>query len=179
MQSLLAASRFVDRLNSFFGRICEFLVLLVCFISAGNALMRYTLNYSSNAYLEIQWYIFGGVVLLGAAYTFQRNEHVRVDVLYSQLSDRGRILIDLFGIIVFLLPATALLAYLSWPFFLSSFRSGEVSMNAGGLILWPAKILLPVGFSLLFLQGLSELVKRMAALAGVISIDTKYEKPLQ
>ena len=179
MQSLLAASRFVDRLNSFFGRICEFLVLLVCLISAGNALMRYTLNYSSNAYLEIQWYIFGGVVLLGAAYTFLRNEHVRVDVLYSQLSDRGRILIDLFGIIVFLLPATALLAYLSWPFFLSSFRSGEVSMNAGGLILWPAKILLPVGFSLLFLQGLSELVKRMAALAGVISIDTKYEKPLQ
>lgn len=179
MQSLLAASRFVDRLNSFFGRMCGYLVLLVCFISAGNALIRYTLNYSSNAYLEIQWYIFGGVVLLGAAYTFLRNEHVRVDVLYSQLSDRGRILIDLFGIIVFLLPATALLAYLSWPFFLSSFRSGEVSMNAGGLILWPAKILLPVGFSLLFLQGLSELVKRMAALAGVISIDTKYEKPLQ
>lgn len=179
MESLLAASRLVDRINSVFGRICEYLILAVCLISAGNALMRYLLNYSSNAYLEIQWYMFGGVVLLGAAYTFLRNEHVRVDVFYTHLSDKGRILIDIFGIIVFLLPATAILAYLSWPFFLASFRSGEVSMNAGGLILWPAKLLLPVGFSLLVLQGLSELIKRIAALRGLLALETKYEKPLQ
>lgn len=179
MESLLAASRLVDRINSVFGRICEYLILAVCLISAGNALMRYLLNYSSNAYLEIQWYMFGGVVLLGAAYTFLRNEHVRVDVFYTHLSDKGRILIDIFGIIVFLLPATAILAYLSWPFFLSSFRSGEVSMNAGGLILWPAKLLLPVGFGLLVLQGLSELIKRIAALRGLLALETKYEKPLQ
>ena len=179
MTSLLAASRVIDRINSGFGKICDYLILLVCFISAGNALMRYTFNYSSNAYLEIQWYLFGAVVLLGGAFTFLRNEHVRVDVIYSQLSDRGRLLIDTFGIILFLLPAATILSYLSWPFFLSSLRSGEVSMNAGGLILWPIKLVLPVGFTLLVLQGLSELIKRVAALRGVIQLETKYEKPLQ
>ena len=179
MNALLAISRAIDAVNSVFGRICEYLVLFVCFISAGNALMRYLFNYSSNAYLEIQWYMFGGIVLLGGAFTFLRNEHVRVDVLYSHLSDRGRIFVDLFGIIVFLMPAAAILSWMSWPFFFTSFRSGEVSMNAGGLILWPAKLLLPVGFTLLLFQAFSELVKRLAALQGVITLDTKYEKPLQ
>jgi len=120
-----------------------------------------------------------GIVLLGGAFTFLRNEHVRVDVLYSHLSDRGRLFVDLFGIIFFLTPAAAILSWMSWPFFFTSFRSGEVSMNAGGLILWPAKLLLPMGFTLLLFQALSELVKRIAALQGLIVLDTKYEKPLQ
>jgi len=179
MLSLLAASRLIDRVSTGFGKICEYLVLIVCFISAGNALMRYTFNYSSNAYLEIQWQLFGAIVLLGGAFTFLRNEHVRVDVIYAHLSDRGRILVDLFGIIVFLLPPAIILSYMSWPFFLMSFHSGEVSMNAGGLILWPIKLVLPVGFTLLVFQAFSELIKRIAALQGFIEIETKYEKPLQ
>jgi TRAP-type mannitol/chloroaromatic compound transport system permease small subunit len=179
MDFLLRFSRTIDRISGGVGVLCEYLVLIVCFISAGNAFMRYAINYSSNAYLEIQWYLFGVIVLLGGSYALLRNEHVRVDVVYSALSDRGRIYIDIIGIILFLIPVASVMTFLSWPFFLRSFLSGEGSMNAGGLILWPVKFALPLGFFLLLLQAFSELIKRFAALRGLIALETKYEKPLQ
>ena len=169
----------IDRLSDVFGYIAKWLVLLACLVSAGNAIVRYLISYSSNGLLEIQWYMFGGIVLLGAAQTLRLNEHVRVDLLYSSVSDRTRLWIDIFGITIFLLPVMAFLVSLTWPVFMSSFRLKEMSMNAGGLILWPAKALLPLGFALLFLQGLAELAKRIAALTGAIRIDTHYEAPLQ
>jgi len=177
--TILAFTRAVDRASDVAGFIAKWLVLLACLVSAGNAIIRYLFSYSSNGWLEIQWYMFGGIVLLGAAQTLRLNEHVRIDLLYSNVSDRARLWIDVFGFIVFLLPVMAYLTYLTWPFFFNSFRSGEVSMNAGGLTLWPAKALLPIGFALLFLQGLAELAKRIAALKGAIKIDTHYEAPLQ
>lgn len=172
-------TRVIDGISDAFGFIAKWLVLLACLVSAGNAIVRYLFSYSSNGLLEIQWYMFGGIVLLGAAQTLRLNEHVRVDLLYSNVSDKTRLWIDIFGFTVFLLPVMAYLTYLTWPFFLSSFTSKEMSMNAGGLILWPAKLLLPVGFALLFLQGLAELAKRIAALTGAMRIDTHYEAPLQ
>jgi TRAP-type mannitol/chloroaromatic compound transport system permease small subunit len=179
MGFLLTFSRAVDKLSAGFAVIADYLVLIAVLISAGNALLRYTLNMSSNGLLEIQWYMFAGMVLLGASYTLRLNEHVRVDLIYSVLSTRARLLVDIFGFIVLFLPVIGYLFSLTLPFFWRSFVSGEVSMNAGGLILWPAKATLPLGFGLLFLQGLSELIKRFAALAGLITIETKYEKPLQ
>jgi TRAP-type mannitol/chloroaromatic compound transport system permease small subunit len=179
MDVLLRFSRLIDRISGRAGVLCEYLILIVCFISAGNAFMRYAISYSSNAYLEIQWYLFGVIVLLGGSYALLRNEHVRVDVVYSALSDRGRIFIDIIGIILFLIPMAFTMTFLSWPFFVRSFLSGEVSMNAGGLILWPIKFVLPLGFFLLLLQALSELIKRFAALQGLVKLETKYEKPLQ
>jgi TRAP-type mannitol/chloroaromatic compound transport system permease small subunit len=172
-------TRVIDGISDVFGFIAKWLVLLACLVSAGNAIVRYLISYSSNGLLEIQWYMFGGVVLLGAAQTLRLNEHVRVDLLYSNVSDKARLWIDIFGFTVFLLPVMAYLTYLTWPFFVSSFESKEMSMNAGGLILWPAKALLPLGFALLFLQGLAELAKRIAALTGAMRIDTHYEAPLQ
>jgi TRAP-type mannitol/chloroaromatic compound transport system permease small subunit len=172
-------TRAIDGLSDIAGFIAKWLVLLACLVSAGNAIVRYLISYSSNGLLEIQWYMFGGIVLLGASQTLRLNEHVRVDLLYSNVSDRTRLWIDIVGFTVFLLPVMAYLTYLTWPFFLNSFRSGELSMNAGGLILWPAKALLPLGFALLFLQGLAELAKRIAALAGALRLDTHYEAPLQ
>jgi len=172
-------TRVIDAVSDVAGFIAKWLVLLACLVSAGNAVVRYLISYSSNGLLEIQWYMFGGIVLLGAAQTLRLNEHVRVDLLYSSVSERARLLIDIFGFTIFLLPVMAYLTYLTWPFFYTSFKSGELSMNAGGLILWPAKALLPTGFALLFLQGLAELAKRIAALTGAIRIDTHYEAPLQ
>lgn len=176
---ILKVTRAVDRVSDVAGYIAKWLVLLACLVSAGNAIVRYLVSYSSNGLLEIQWYMFGGIVLLGAAQTLRLNEHVRVDLLYSSVSDRTRLWIDIVGFTFFLLPVMAYLVYLTWPFFLNSFKSKEVSMNAGGLILWPAKALLPLGFSLLFIQGLAELAKRIAALKGALQIDTHYEAPLQ
>lgn len=179
MQGLLAAGRVIDRLSAACAVVAAYLVLSAALVSAGNATVRYLFNMSSNGWLEIQWYMFGGMVFLGAAQTLRLNEHVRVDVLYSIMSDRVRLWVDTVGFTVFFLPIMAYLTYLSFSFFWSAFVSGEVSMNAGGLILWPAKALLPLGFALLFLQGLSELVKRIAALRGDIALDTHYEKPTQ
>jgi TRAP-type mannitol/chloroaromatic compound transport system permease small subunit len=176
---IVKLTRVIDGISDAFGFIAKWLVLLACLVSAGNATVRYLISYSSNGLLEIQWYMFGGIVLMGAAQTLRLNEHVRVDLLYSSVGDRGRLWIDVFGLVIFLLPVMAYLFYLTWPFFMTSFRSGELSMNAGGLILWPAKALLPLGFALLFLQGLAELAKRLAALAGAMRIDTHYEAPLQ
>ncbi|WP_428030899.1 TRAP transporter small permease subunit [Ancylobacter sp.] len=179
MSGLLAFSRVIDGLNERFGRLADYCVLFACLISAGNATVRYLFSYSTNGLLEVQWYLFGAVVLLGAPYTLKRNEHVRVDLVYMSVSPRARLWIDTLGFALILIPAGCYLAWLSFPFFWQSFRSDEVSQNAGGLILWPAKLLLPLGFALLTIQGASELIKRIAALSGRIEIATDYEKPLQ
>ncbi|HEY8610042.1 MAG TPA: TRAP transporter small permease subunit [Roseomonas sp.] len=182
MKPLLAFSRVVDDLNALIGRAADWMTLLACAISAGNAFMRYGISYSSNAWLEVQWYLFAGMVMLGASYTLFRNEHVRVDILYGNVSERTRLWIDILGIIVFLLPAMILLAWMTWPFFLDSWQRGEGSQNAGGLLRWPVKILLPIGFVLITLQGLSELIKRIALLQGLrpgSEAVVAYERPLQ
>lgn len=179
MKTLLGFSRAIDALSAAVGRVSEYLVLACCLISAANALIRYSFNRSSNGWLEIQWYLFAFIVLLGASHTLRMNEHVRVDLIYGSVSPRARLIIDAIGLVLFLLPATAFLTYLCWPFFATSFLQGEMSSNAGGLLRWPVKLILVAGFGLLTLQGLSELVKRVAALTGRLSVDTHYEKPLQ
>jgi len=175
----LALSGSIDRVNELFGRFANVLVLLSCVISAGNAMVRYAFDYSSNGWLEAQWYMFAAMVMLGASYTLRRNEHVRVEIFYLYLSERGQLWLDLFGAIVFLLPVCILLTALSWPFFLQSFAVNEWSSNAGGLLRWPIKLLLPAGFALIALQGVSEVVKRIAALRGYVLVDAKYERPMQ
>ena len=179
MRGLLAVSRAIDRLNEQFGVAANWLVLLACLISAGNAFSRYLFSISSNGWLEIQWYMFAGMVLLGGPYTLKMNEHVRVDLLYGMVSERTRIWIDIIGGLLFLLPICVILTYFTWPWFVNSWRLDEVSTNAGGLIRWPVKLLMPVGFALMALQGISEIIKRVAALEHVIDIEFKYEKPLQ
>ena len=179
MGPLLAFSRAVDWVNEKFGVAANWLVLLACLISAGNAASRYIFSESSNGWLEIQWYMFAGMVLLGAPYTLKMNEHVRVDLVYSAVSERTRIWIDILGGLLFLLPICVILTYFTWPWFVDSWRIGEVSSNAGGLIRWPVKLLMPVGFALMALQGISEIIKRIAALEHIIDIEFKYEKPLQ
>jgi TRAP-type mannitol/chloroaromatic compound transport system permease small subunit len=141
--------------------------------------MRYGFSLSSNAWLEIQWYLFGGMVMLGASYTLKMNEHVRVDVLYSRYSERTRLWVDLIGGALFLLPMTVIIGWLSWPLFLNSYEIHEVSGNAGGLLRWPVKLLIPAGFLLLTLQGISEIIKRAAMLTGHLRPDAHYERPLQ
>jgi TRAP-type mannitol/chloroaromatic compound transport system permease small subunit len=183
MRLLLALSRAIDRLNTVFGRVANWLVLLACAVSAGNALLRYGASFSSNAFLEAQWYLFAGVVMLGASYTLLRNGHVRVDLLYGVLPRRAQLWVDVLGTVLFLLPAMALLAWMTWPFFLDSFRRDEVSPNAGGLLRWPVKLLMPLGFALIALQGLSELIKRVALLRGVplggAELHAAYHRPDQ
>ena len=179
MQGLLKLSRAIDYVNDRFGEVANWLVLLACLISAGNAASRYLFSASSNAWLEVQWYMFAGMVLLGGPYTLKVNEHVRVDLFYGMVSERTRTWIDLIGTILFLLPICVILIYFTWPWFLESWRIGEQSSNAGGLTRWPVKLLLPVGFALMALQGVSELIKRCAALTGRYRLEYAYEKPLQ
>ncbi|TAJ88975.1 MAG: TRAP transporter small permease subunit [Reyranella sp.] len=181
MRSLLAFSALIDALNEKIGHICNWLVLLACVVSAGNAMVRYAYDTSSNAWLEIQWYMFAVIVMLGASYTMKRNEHVRVDLFYMTLSRRGQLWVDILGTLIFLLPTCTILAWLSWPFFMQSFNVYEHSSNAGGLLRWPIKLVLPVGFALVALQGLSELIKRVAFLNGyaVDSLEAHYERPTQ
>lgn len=155
------------------------MVLFACLISAGNALIRYGFSGGSNAWLEVQWHLFAGMVMLGSAYTLARNGHVRVDVLYGGWKPRTQAWVDLFGFCVFLLPVMLWLLIYTWPMFATAWTSNEVSANAGGLPLWPAKLMLPLGFTLLALQGVSEIIKRIAWLRGVIEMDTHYERPLQ
>src|SRR5262252_9883520 len=181
MRALLAFSAVVDRVNEQFGVICNWLVLLSCLVSGGNAMVRYAYDTSSNAWLEVQWYMFAVMVMFGAAYTLKRNEHVRVDLFYMTLGRRGQLWIDILGTLVFLLPTCAILAWLSWPFFVQSYETLEGSSNAGGLLRWPIKLVPPVGFALVALQGLSELIKRVAFLNGVPveSLEAHYERPTQ
>ena len=168
MNLLLAISRSIDRLNEAVGQTVKWLVLAAVLISAGNAVIRYSLNRSSNAWLEIQWYLFAAIFLLCAGYTLLRNEHVRIDVVAGRLSARAQAWIDLIGSLVFLLPMALIIGVLAWPQVADSFARGEMSGDAGGLLRWPVKLLIPVGFALLALQGVSELIKRIAFLCGRI-----------
>ena len=168
MGFLLAASRGIDRITAFIGRAVSWLVLVAVLVSAGNAISRKAFDWSSNAWLELQWYLFGAVFMLAAAYTLQQNEHIRIDIFYGSRSKRTQDWIDLFGHLLFLLPFCILMLWLLVPYVLTSVRSGEMSANAGGLILWPAKALLLAGFVLLALQGVSEVIKRIAIMAGII-----------
>jgi TRAP-type mannitol/chloroaromatic compound transport system permease small subunit len=202
MNALLSLARRIDRLNDRFGTLAAWAVLLSCFISAANAIVRYGLDYSSNAFLEIQWYLFAACVMLGASQVLRLNEHVRVDIVYSRLGGRGKVFVDLFGLVVFLLPVMAYMAWLSWGLFVVKLStgmsatdsvaslgfmgyvaklltSGELSSNSGGLIRWPVMLVLPLGFGLVTLQGLAEVVKRAAWLAHRYDMDTHYERPLQ
>jgi TRAP-type mannitol/chloroaromatic compound transport system permease small subunit len=179
VRALLSLSAVIDAINEKIGYICNLLVLLACLVSAANAMSRYAFSISSNAYLEVQWYMFAVLVMFGASYTLKRNEHVRVEIFYLFLSERGQLWLDLLGTLIFLIPISLLLCYLSWPFFLDSYKTGEWSGNAGGLLRWPIKFVIPGGFAMLALQGVSEAIKRAAALQGIVTIDAKYERPTQ
>ncbi|MBO9355288.1 TRAP transporter small permease subunit [Bordetella petrii] len=166
MKALLALSRAIDALNLRVGRAVTWVTLLVVLVSAGNAVVRKVFEMSSNAWLELQWYMFGAMFLLTAGYTLLKNEHVRVDILSSRLSKRTQIYIEIFGVLFFLLPMAILIMYLSWPMFMDSFVSNEQSSNSGGLVRWPVKLLIPVGFALLVLAGISRLIKCVGYLLG-------------
>jgi TRAP-type mannitol/chloroaromatic compound transport system permease small subunit len=166
MHGLLKIAGLIDGLNERVGRATIWLVLVVVLISAGNAAMRFAFNISSNAMLEIQWYMFSFIVLFCSGYVLKKNEHIRIDVITSRFSERVHNWIDVFGFLVFLLPLAILTAYLSWIVFMTAWESGEMSSNPGGLIRWPARLMLPLGFGLLILQALSELIKRFAFLTG-------------
>jgi TRAP-type mannitol/chloroaromatic compound transport system permease small subunit len=166
MNFLLQFSRLIDGISEAVGRAATWLILIVVIISAGNAVSRFSMNLSSNAMLEIQWYLFSAIFLLSAAYVLKRNEHIRIDVIAGRLSERAQNWIDVFGILIFLLPMALLIAYLSWPVFMNVWTTNEGSPNPGGLIRWPVRLLMPIGFALLILQGVSELIKRLAFLAG-------------
>jgi TRAP-type mannitol/chloroaromatic compound transport system permease small subunit len=168
MKTLLTISRAIDALNERVGRVILWLVLAMVLVSSANAVSRYLLNMSSNAWLELQWYLFAMVFLLCAGYALLHNEHIRIDVVSSHLSRRTQMWIDLFGTILFLFPVAGTIMWLSWPIFVNAWVSGEMSSNAGGLIRWPARLMIPVGFFLLMLQGVSELIKRVAFLRGLI-----------
>jgi TRAP-type mannitol/chloroaromatic compound transport system permease small subunit len=173
----------IDGINTWLGKAASICVLLSCVISAGNAIMRYGFDLSDNWPLELQWYLFAAAVMLGASYTLKRNEHVRVDLIYARLSERGRIWVDLFGLSLFLLPACILFTWLSWTsLFYPAWLSLEHSINSGGLLRYPIKFVVPMGFFMLSLQGLSEIIKRIALLQAN-PLDTPaiaaYEKPKQ
>jgi len=165
---LLRLSRAIDRLNEAVGHLVYWLVLAAVVVSAGNAMIRYTLDLSSNAWLELQWYLYSAVFLLAAGYTLLHNEHVRIDVIYSHLPPRARAWIDLLGSLFFLLPMALIILVLSWPMVVESIERNEYSSDAGGLLRWPVKLLIPVGFLLLTLQGFSEIIKRIGFLLGHI-----------
>jgi TRAP-type mannitol/chloroaromatic compound transport system permease small subunit len=173
MAALLRLARGIDWLSERVGRAVLWLVLAAVLISAANAVVRKLFNVSSNAYLEVQWYLFSAIFLLCAGYVLKRNEHVRIDVLSGRLSRRGQVWIDIVGLVAFMLPATVLIAVLSWPLFERAYLSGEMSQNAGGLVRWPVYLLLPVGFVLLSVQGVAELIKRVAFLRGLIDDPTR------
>jgi TRAP-type mannitol/chloroaromatic compound transport system permease small subunit len=178
MRALLSLSRLIDAANDRVGRAMYWLILVAVLVSAGNAVVRYAFNRSSNAWLEIQWYLFSAVFLFCAGYTLLHNQHVRIDIIAGHLSRRAQAWIDIAGTLLFLLPMAVTIMWLSWPVFVDAFRSHEVSTNAGGLIVWPARLLVPVGFFLLVAQGLSELIKRIAFLRGLIPDPAeKHEGP--
>jgi len=178
MSFWLSFSTWIDAINEKIGRAVSWALLAAVLICSGNALVRYTLNLSSNAWLEIQWYLFSALFLLAAADTLRRNEHVRIDVIAGKFSRRTQVWIDLFGFLFFLLPMTGIVVYYATPYALLSIQNQEVSSNAGGLIVWPAKLLIPVGFLMLSLQGLSELIKRIGYLMGKVRADA-FEKQAQ
>ena len=168
MNVLLTLSRSIDSATERIGRTIYWLVLIAVLISAANATVRKIFNFSSNSFLEIQWYLFSLIFLFCAGYTLKNNEHVRIDIISGRMSARARAWIDVFGTLVFLLPMATLIMYLSWPVFVDAWTRNEVSTNAGGLTIWPARLMVPVGFLLLIVQAASELIKRVAFLKGLI-----------
>lgn len=164
----MAVSRAIDKLNDSIAAVVAWALLLAVLICAGNALVRYSLNMSSNGWLEIQWYLFAAVFMLASPHTLRRDEHVRIDVVTGRFSKRTQVWIDLFGYLFFLMPVCWVILYYGFPFGLESVRNGEMSSNAGGLIVWPAKVLVPIGFALMILQGVSEIIKRVAYLRGCL-----------
>ena len=173
---MLRLSGFIDALNERVGRLSYWLILVMVLVSAGNATVRYTFDRSSNAWLEIQWYLFSAVFLFCAGYTLLHNQHVRIDVITSHLSGRARAWIDILGTLFFLLPMAIAIMWLSWPIFVQAYQLHEESSNAGGLIVWPARLMVPIGFFLLVLQGFSELIKRIAFLRGLIPDPTEKDE---
>lgn len=178
MNALLKLSRRIDALTERVGQAALWLVLVVVLVSAGNAVMRYTINYSSNAFLEIQWYLFGMIFLSCGGYTFMRNEHVRIDLISGRFSKRGQTWIDIFGIVLFLMPMAVAIMLLSWPVFIHAIESSEMSNSAGGLIVWPARLMIPAGFLLLIVQAISELIKRIGFLKGLCPDPTEKTNAL-
>jgi len=176
VQALLKLSGVIDRINEFIGKWVAWLILAAVVVSATNALIRKVFNMSSNGFLEIQWYFFAAVFLLCAGYTMLRNEHVKIDVIAHLFSKRKQMWIDIIGIVFFLFPFVVAVVDLSWPLFVTALKTGEMSQNAGGLIRWPVFMLLPVGFTLLGIQGISELIKRFAFLQGLIEDPTKKKQ---
>lgn len=181
MPFLLSLSRLIDRITERIGHALYWLILVTVLISAANAVIRKAFNYSSNSFLEAQWYLFSAIFLICAGYTLLRNEHVRIDVISGRLSPRGRAWIDIFGTLFFLLPMAILIGWLGWPVFVDSYVRDEVSTNAGGLTIWPARLLVPIGFLLLAVQGISELIKRVAFLMGRAPdpLEKHHEKTLE
>ena len=173
MKALLALSRAIDALTERIGQLVIWLVLVATLVSAGNALARWALGASSNAWLEIQWYLFGAVFLLAAGYTLKHNGHVRIDIFYGRLGPKGQAVIDLIGGLFFLLPMAGLLAWLAWPMFMDAWTTHEMSPDSGGLLRWPVKLLLPVGFGLLALQGVAEIIKRIGVLTGALVLQAE------
>jgi TRAP-type mannitol/chloroaromatic compound transport system permease small subunit len=167
LTALLRLSGWIDAFNERIGRLLSWLVLAAVLISAGNAIMRKAFNIGSNAFLEIQWYLFAAVFMLGAGYAFLKNAHVRIDFISSKLSTRTNTIIDILGIVIFLIPLSLILIDLSWPLFSRAYQTGEMSQNAGGLIRWPVLLLIPAGFTILLVQAVSELIKRVAYLKGL------------
>ncbi|RPH47494.1 MAG: TRAP transporter small permease subunit [Desulfobacteraceae bacterium] len=168
MKLLFKISGLIDALNEYVGRAIMWLVLVAVFLSAGNAIARKAFRIGSNALIDMQWYLFSGVFLLGAGYVFLKNIHVRIDFVSSRLTPRARSWVDIIGIIVFLLPFCWIVILMSWPLFFNAWKSGEMSQNAGGLIRWPVYLLMPIGMFLLLIQSISELIKRFAFLRGLI-----------
>jgi TRAP-type mannitol/chloroaromatic compound transport system permease small subunit len=176
---LLKLALGMDWVSEKFGTLASWTVLFAALISAANAFVRYGFDWSSNSFIEIQWYLFAYMVMVGAPLVLKLNEHVRVDLIYGKIKGNKPVYVDLFGLVVFLLPVITLLMVLSWGYFVNSWTSGEMSQNAGGLIRWPAVLAMPLGFGLVVLQGLAEIIKRVAYLQGKYQMDTHYEKPLQ
>ncbi|WP_265500697.1 TRAP transporter small permease subunit [Paracoccus beibuensis] len=177
MGGLLALSRGIDRVTTVIGRSVAWLILLAIIVSSVNAVVRKVFSVSSNAWLEAQWYLFGAAFMLAAAYTLLINEHIRIDIIYGRWSRRVQHWIDLIGTLLFLLPFTGIMLYLTWPAFTRAWANGEISMNAGGLALWPARGILVAGFALLFAQGISELIKKIAIMRGIIPDTVSHAEP--
>ncbi len=179
MKNLLGVAHGIDKINAWWGKVAVWAIFISCMVSAGNATVRYLISRSSNAWLEVQWYLFAVNVMLGAAFVLKVNEHVRVDVIYGRLPPRGRAWVDLLGLIFFMMPGVLLVGWMALPWALDAYATGEMSSNAGGLLRWPVKLVIPLGFFFLALQGLSEIIKRIAYLRGEYAMDTHYERPLQ
>jgi len=179
MKSLLVLAGWIDAVNDRFASLAKWAILAACVISTANAVVRYGLGISSNAFLEIQWYLFAVCVMFGAAQVLRVNEHVRVDIFYGMAPTRGKVVIDLLGLVFFLLPLTLFVAWLSLPVLMRMVVSAEMSSNAGGLIRWPAMLTIPLGMALVALQGVAEIIKRVGWLMHVHEMDTHYERPLQ